>query len=158
VTEHPAPDRSGRPAAILRDRLILAAAVVGLLASLALHGALLAGLAAAPVAPWSWGLHATSVVLFWLTARRVTAAGLTGVRGLLRIRRMVPIPARLCLGAATANALAAAWLTWSGRAIPGRAGTAYWIMMYGLVAILRTFVLRRPPGAAEFARGGGRLL
>jgi hypothetical protein len=70
---------------------------------------------------------------------------------------LVPIPVRLCLGAATLNSLATAWLAWTHRAVPGRAGTAYWIMMYGLIAILTGFVVRRLPDG-EFARGGGQLL
>jgi hypothetical protein len=139
------PDQSRGGATVRLDRLSLGAAAAGLLASLGLHLALLAGLPAAPVPPWSWLLHATAVVLGWRTLRRVSAGGFSGLQGLLRIRRMVPIPVRLCLGAATTNALVAAWLAWSYRAVPGQAATAYWVMMYCLVAVLVGFVVRRLP-------------
>ena len=114
--------------------------------SLAVHLALLGGVPLAPAPPWSWLLHAGAVLGFWWAWGRITAAGLTGVSGLFRIRRMVPVPVRLCLGAATANALVAAWLAGSGRGVPGQALSAYWTMMYLLVTILFGFVVLRPTG------------
>jgi hypothetical protein len=134
------------------DRLFLAAAAFGLALSLGLHVAILAAGAPAPAAPWSWLVHAGEVVAFWWAAGRISAAGLRGLAGLLRIRRMIPIPVRLGLGAATANALVSGLLAAGGRGAPGRALTAYWTMMYLLVAVLFTFVVLRlrpagPPAA-----------
>lgn len=131
-------------------RLLLAAAGLGLALSLALHVAVIAGIASAPTAPWSWALHAGSILGFWVAAGRVTAAGLRGLAGLLRIRRMVPIPVRLVLAAATLNAIVTAWLGLTAPALPGRALTAYWTLMYLLIAILFAFVVR-PLGASERA-------
>jgi hypothetical protein len=116
-------------------------------------GALATG--SAPAAPWSWLLHGGAVVGCWWVAARVRAAGLRGVAGLLRIRRMVPIPLRLALGGATLNALVTGGLAAWGRGLPGRALTAYWLMMYLLVSILVTCVLVRPPAAAPGAAGRG---
>jgi hypothetical protein len=116
--------------------------------------AVLTGRGLVPAPPWSWGLHAGAVVGFWFVAGRITAAGLRGIEGFLRIRRMVPIPVRLTLAAATLNTLLAARLAWSGRGAPGRLPTAYWAMMYLLIAILMGFVFvrggaaRRPTAAA----------
>jgi len=106
----------------------------------------------APAPPWSWVVHVGAVVGFWCAAGRISAAGLRGMAGLLRIRRMIPIPIRLALGAATLNALVAAALAAGGRGVAGRALTAYWIMMYLLVSVLFTFVVLRlrpagPPAA-----------
>jgi hypothetical protein len=134
------------------DRLFLAAAALGLALSLGLHVAILAAGARAPAAPWSWLVHAGAVVAFWWAAGRIGAAGLRGLGGLLRIRRMIPIPVRLALGAATANALVSGLLAARGHGAPGRALTAYWTMMYLLVAVLFTFVVLRlrsagPPAA-----------
>lgn len=129
------------------NRLILAGATVGLLLSLGLHLGVLATLTRAPVPPWSWLVHAGAVVGFWCAAGRISAAGLRGVAGLLRIRRMIPIPIRLVLGAATLNALVDAALAAGGRGEPGRAITAYWIMMYLLVSVLFAFVVLRLPPA-----------
>jgi len=123
-------------------RLLLAAAGLGLILSLGLHVAVITGAAPAPAAPWSWVLHAGSILGFWFAAGRVAAAGLRGLGGLLRIRRMVPIPVRLMLLAATLNAVGTAWLGLTARALPGRALTAYWTLMYLLIAILLTFVVR----------------
>jgi hypothetical protein len=124
--------------------VIFAATTAGLLTSLALHVAVLAGAPAAPAFPWSWLLHAGAVAGFWRAGIRIAAAGLTGVAGLLRIRRMVPIPVRLCLGAATLNALVDAGLSLAHRTAPGQALTAYWTMMYLLGTILLGFVVLRP--------------
>lgn len=144
------------------DRLLLAAAGLGFALSLALHVAVLAAGARAPAAPWSWLVHGGAVVGFWWAAGRISAAGLRGLAGLLRIRRMIPIPVRLVLGAATANALLSAALAAGGHGLPGRALTAYWTMMYLLVAVLFTFVVLRlgpaPPPAAQVCGGRGRLL
>jgi len=126
------------------DRLILAAASAGLVASLGLHVAVLAGAPVAPAPPWSWLLHAGAVVGFWRAGGRIAAARLTGLAGFLRIRRMVPIPVRLCLGAATVNALIGSGLALAGHGLPGQALTAYWTMMYLLVTILVGFVVLRP--------------
>jgi hypothetical protein len=60
---------------------------------------------------------------------------------------MIPIPIRLVLGAATLNALVDAVLAAGGRGEPGRAITAYWIMMYLLVSLLFAFVVLRLPPA-----------
>jgi hypothetical protein len=51
------------------------------------------------------------------------------------------------LGAATLNALVDAALAAGGRGEPGRAITAYWIMMYLLVSVLFAFVVLRLPPA-----------
>jgi hypothetical protein len=123
-------------------RLLLVAAGVGLVLSLALHLLVVAGIASAPAAPWSWVFHGGSILGFWVAAGRVTAAGLRGLSGLLRIRRMVPIPVRLLLLAASLNAIGTAWLGLTARTLPGRALTAYWILMYLLIAVLFTFVIR----------------
>lgn len=128
-------------------RLLLAAAGAGLVLSLALHLAVVAGVASAPAAPWSWLLHAGSILGFWVAAGRIAAAGLRGLAGLLRIRRMVPVPVRLMLLAASVNAIGTAWLGLTARALPGRAITAYWTLMYLLIAVLFTFVIR-PGGPA----------
>jgi hypothetical protein len=122
-------------------RLLLVAAGVGLLLSIGLHVLVVAGVASAPAAPWSWVFHAGSIVGFWVVAGRVAAAGLRGLSGLLRIRRMVPIPVRLLLLAASLNALGTAWLGLTARAVPGRALTAYWTLMYLLIAVLLVFVI-----------------
>jgi hypothetical protein len=95
-------------------------------------------------------LHAGSILGFWIAAGRVAAAGLRGFRGLLRIRRMVPIPARLMLLAASLNAIVTAWRGLTPPALPGRALTAYWTLMYLLIAILFVFVVR-PVGAPDGA-------
>ncbi len=136
--------------------LVLAGA--GLVVSLTLHVALLGGVPLAPAPPWSWLLHAGAVVGFWRAAGRTSAAGLHGLGGWLRVRRMVPIPVRLCLGAATVNALAAAWLGVFGRGVPGQALSAYWTMMYLLVTILFGFVVLRvgAPGPSPVASSGRR--
>jgi hypothetical protein len=89
-------------------------------------------------------------------AARIRAAGLRGVAGLLRIRRMVPIPLRLALAAATLNALVTAGLAAAERGShPGRALTAYWLMMYLLVSILVTCVVVRSRAAGPRAPGRG---
>lgn len=139
------------------DRLILTGAVVGFVLSLALHLGVVAGLDVAPVPPWAWLLHAGAVGGFWLVARRITAAGLRGVAGFLRMRRAVPLPVRLTLAAATLNALAVGGLAASGRAVRGQAGSAYWTMMYLLVAIVFGFVVPRVASAvAAPPRTAGR--
>jgi hypothetical protein len=126
------------------DRLILVGAALGLAGSLVLHVAGLAAGPVVPVAPWSWVLHAGTVAGLWCAAARLAAAGLRGIPGLRRVRRMVPIPVRLALGAATVNALATGALALAGGGVPGRALTAYWTMIYLLVAILFAFVDGRP--------------
>ena len=126
------------------NRLILAGATLGLALSLGLHLGVLATVTRAPAPPWSWVVHAGAVVGFWCAAGQISAAGLRGVAGFLRIRRMIPIPIRLTLGAATLNALVAAALAASGRGVPGRALTAYWLMMYLLISVLFAFVVLRP--------------
>jgi hypothetical protein len=123
-------------------RLLLLAAGIGLVLSLALHVLVVAGIASAPAAPWSWIFHAGSILGFWVAAGRVAAAGLRGLSGLLRIRRMVPIPVRLMLLAASLNAIGTAGLGLTARALPGRALTAYWMLMYLLIAVLFAFVVR----------------
>lgn len=134
------------------DRLILAGAGLGLVTSVGLHVAAVTA-AVAPAAPWTWVLHAGTVLGFWCAAGRIATAGLRGLDGLLRVRRMVPIPVRLVLAAATVNALVAGALAVSSPDLAARAFTAYWIMMYLLVSILFTFVVlrvgaaRRPPAA-----------
>jgi hypothetical protein len=127
------------------DRLAVAGGVLGLALSLGLHVAALAGSGVAPGRAGSVTLHVGSVAAFWYVAGRIATGGLRGVPGLLRIRRMVPIPLRLALGAATLNAAVAAALTASGQAAPARAWSAYWCMMYLLVAIAAGFVLPRLP-------------
>jgi hypothetical protein len=143
----PAPGLSDRAAVgpgTTVDRLVFAVAAAGLLTSLALHVAVLAGALVMPRAPWSWLLHAGSVAGFWRAGMRLAAAGLTGVAGLLRVRRMVPIPVRLCLGAAALNTLVGTGLALAHRTSPGQALTAYWTMMYLLVTILLGVVVLRP--------------
>jgi hypothetical protein len=49
--------------------------------------------------------------------------------------------------AASLNAIGTAWLGLTARALPGRAITAYWTLMYLLIAVLFTFVIR-PGGPA----------
>ncbi len=137
------------------DRVILAGAGLGLALSLGLHVGMLAAGTRAPTAPWSWLIHGGAIVGFWWTAGRISAAGLRGVAGWLRVRRMVPIPLRLALGAVTLNALVAVSLAVAGRGIPGRALTAYWLMMYLLVSILCAFVLLRLGAADPPATGPG---
>jgi hypothetical protein len=132
-------------------RLLLVAAGLGLALSLVLHVAVVTRVAAAPAAPLAWALHGGSILGFWVAAGRVAAAGLRGLAGLLRIRRMVPIPVRLVLLAATLNALGTAWLGLTARALPGRALTAYWTLMYLLIAVLFAFVVR-PLGMSGPAR------
>ncbi len=144
---------SGRVRAITIDRLILAGASLGLALSLGLHVAAVTSVSAAPApaAPWSWALHGGAVVGFWCAAGRIAGAGLRGFDGLLRVRRMVPIPVRLVVGAATLNALLAGGLAVSRPELAARAFTAYWTMMYLLIAVLFAFVVlrlgaaRRPP-------------
>jgi hypothetical protein len=142
------PDRDARhPVSERRaNRLLLVAAGLGLALSLALHVAVVAGIAFAPAAPWSWALHAGSIAGFWVATGRVAAAGLRGVAGLLRVRRMVPVPIRLALAAASLNAIVTAWLGLTAPALAGRALTAYWTLMYLLIATLFAFVVR-PLGA-----------
>lgn len=127
---------------------MLALAGTGFLASLTLHVALLARAASAPVPPWSWLLHAGAVVVFWWTAGRIRQARLTGLSGILRVRRMVPIPVRLCLAAVTLNWLLTLGHLVSGSGIAGRSPSAYWMMMYFLVSILIRFVVLRADSTA----------
>jgi hypothetical protein len=134
---------------------------VGLGVSVALHVGLLAG-AGHGVAPpwWSWLLHAGAGVGFWCAAGRVAAAGLRGLSGVLRIRRMVPIPVRLVLAAVSANALVTGYLALSGQVVFGRALSAYWTMVYLVVTILFVFVVGRrgdggPAGPVGGTPGGG---
>jgi hypothetical protein len=47
------------------------------------------------------------------------------------------------MGAASLNALVTAGLALAGRGAPGRALTAYWTMMYLLIATLSAFVVPR---------------
>jgi hypothetical protein len=122
---------------------VLGVAGAGLATSLAWHLALIAGADVTPGPPWSWLLHAGAVAGFWTAGGRIAAAGLRGVAGILRIRRMTPIPVRLSMAAASLNALATAGLAAVGRGAPGRALTAYWTMMYLLIGILSVFVLPR---------------
>jgi hypothetical protein len=122
---------------------VLVVAAAGLAASLALHLALIAGADVAPAAPWSWLLHAGAVAGFWTAGGRIAAAGLRGVAGILRIRRLTPIPVRISMAAASLNTLVTAGLALTGRGAPGRALTAYWTMMYLLIAILSVFVVPR---------------
>jgi hypothetical protein len=122
---------------------VLGIAAAGLATSLAWHLALIAGVDVAPASPWSWLLHVGAVAGFWTAGGRIAAAGLRGVAGFLRIRRLTPIPVRLSLAAASLNALVTAGLALGGRGAPGRALTAYWTMMYLLIAILSVFVLPR---------------
>jgi hypothetical protein len=61
---------------------------------------------------------------------------------------MVPIPVRLLLLAASLNAVGTAWLGLTARALPGRALTAYWTLMYLLIAVLFVFVIR--PERAQY--------
>jgi hypothetical protein len=129
-------------------RLLLVAAGLGLVSSLGLHVAVVTGVATAPAVPWSWVFHAGSVLGFWVAAGRIAAAGLRGFGGLLRIRRMVPVPARLMLLAATLNAIVTAWRGLTAHALPGRALTAYWTLMYLLIAVLLAFVVR-PVGTPD---------
>jgi hypothetical protein len=56
----------------------------------------------------------------WWVAQRIRAAGFRGVAGLLRIRRMVPVPLRLALAAVTLDALMTTGLTPAGPSLPGR--------------------------------------
>ena len=152
----PAPSAGGAGArASLLDRLVLAGAGLGLGLSAVLHAGMLAAGARPPVAPWSWLIHGGCIGGFWWAAARIRAAGLRGVAGWLRVRRMVPLPFRLVLGAATLNAMGTAGLAAAGRGIPGRAQTAYWLMMYLLVSILVGRVVRRlgAPSAAQAGPG-----
>jgi len=128
------------------DGVVTIGAGVGLAVSLALHLAVVTARAPAALPMWTWSLHAGAILGFWTAAGRITAAGLRGLSGLLRIRRMVPIPVRLALGAATVNAGVTASLGLTAAAVPGRALTAYWILMYLLITILFVFVVRRPAG------------
>lgn len=147
-----------RPA--VADRLTLAAAVVGCGGSLGLHLAVLAGAPVAPTAPWSWLLHAGTIVGFWRVAARIVAAGpprLPGLEGFLRIRRMVPIPLRVAMAGATLNAVVAVGLWLRGQAPVGRALSAYWVMMYLLITIVFACVAPRVRvGEASPAPSGGR--
>ncbi|MGH7263616.1 MAG: hypothetical protein ACREMB_02025 [Candidatus Rokuibacteriota bacterium] len=131
----------------LTDRLAVAGGLFGLALSLGLHVATLAGAGVTPGRVGAVTLHAGSVAAFWYVAGRIATGGLGGVSGLLRIRRMVPIPFRLAMGAATLNAAVAAALVAGGQAAPDRAWSAYWCMMYLLVAIAAGFVLPRLPVA-----------
>ncbi len=130
------------------ERLILAAAAAGFGVSLAVH---LAALAGYPVGPrlWSWLLHAGTVAGFLSVSARITAAGFRRPAGFLRMRRMVPIPVRLALGVVTLNAGVGIGLAVIGRAMPGQAASAYWTMMYLLVAIMYAFVVPRTRSRAR---------
>jgi hypothetical protein len=128
---------------VIVDRLVVGGAVAGLVVSLGLHAATVAGVDLGTWSAHAWPLHVGVVVGFWYVAGRIAAAGLRGVAGLLRMRRMVPIPLRLALGAATVNAAITVALSLSRRAAPERAWSAYWCMMYLLVTIVAAFVLPR---------------
>jgi hypothetical protein len=121
---------------------VLVGAGLGLALTLALHLRTLAA-AGPPAAPWSWLIHGGAIGSCWWVVARIRAAKLRGVAGLLRIRKMVPIPLRLALAAATLNALVATGLDAVGRGLPGRALTAYWLMMYLLASILAACVVVR---------------
>jgi hypothetical protein len=153
----PASDAAGSTPIVL-DWVIFALTGAGLVVSLADHVAILAGHGVAPAPPWSWLLHGGAVVGFWWMARRISAAGLRTLSGVLRMRRMVPVPVRLTLAAATLNAVGTGWLALSGRAVPGQAISAYWTMMYLLVTILFGFVLLRagPAGPHAVSPAGRR--
>jgi hypothetical protein len=138
---------------LLVDRVILLLAGVGLGVSVVLHVALLTGASLGAVSPWSWLLHAGAGLGFWCAAGRVSVAGLRGFSGVLRIRRMVPIPVRLTLAAVTANALVTGYLALSGRVVLGQALSAYWTMVYLVVTILFVFVVRRPAAGAGPGEG-----
>jgi hypothetical protein len=122
------------------DRLVLGGATLGLAGSLWFH---LSALTAASTPPpvWFWALHAGAVLGFWCATGRIAGAGLRGFKGLLRIRRMIPIPVRLAVAAATLNALLAAVRALAGHGLAARGFTAYWTMMYLLVAVLFAFVV-----------------
>jgi hypothetical protein len=136
------------------DRVVLGGAIVGLAVSLWLHVAAVTA-ASAPSRVWFWVLHAGAMVGFWLAAGRVTAAGLRGVQGLLRIRRLIPIPVRLAVAAATLNALVAGGRAVAGQGMGARGFTAYWTMMYLLIAVLFAFVVL--PMRAADGRPAGKL-
>jgi hypothetical protein len=128
----------------LFDRLVLLMAGVGLGVSVALHLGQMAGAGHGPVTPWwSWLLHAGAGLGFWCAAGRVAAAGLRGLSGILRIRRMVPIPVRVILALVSLNALVTGYLAMSGHVVFGRALSAYWTMVYLVVTILFVFVVGR---------------
>jgi hypothetical protein len=131
---------------------VLVGAGLGLALTLALHLRTLAA-AGPPAAPWSWLIHGGAIGGCWWVAACLRAAGLRGVGGLLRVRKMVPIPLRLALAAATLNALVAAGLAAAGGGLPGRALTAYWLMMYLLVSILAACVVVRLRAAEPRAAG-----
>lgn len=135
------------------DRLILGGALGGLIISLGLHARALAGVTPEAWGSWSWLLHVGAVLGGWYVVGRIAAGGLRGVSGLLRMRRMVPIPLRLALAAAAFNAAIAAGLTVVGHAGPDRAWSAYWCMMYLLVTIAAAFVLPRIDTAAAGTPG-----
>ena len=122
------------------DRVALGGATLGLAASLWFHVAALTA-ASAPPRVWFWVLHAGAVLGFWLAAGRITRAGLRGVQGLLHIRRLIPIPVRLAVAAATLNALLAVGRALAGQGLGARGFTAYWTMMYLLIAVLFAFVV-----------------
>ncbi len=122
------------------DRLVLAGATLGLALSLWFHVAAVTA-ASPPPRVGFWALHAGAVLGFWYAAGRIAAAGLRGIQGLLRIRRMVPIPLRLAVGAATLNALLAGGRALVGQGMAARGFTAYWTMMYLLIAVLFAFVV-----------------
>src|SRR5262249_41103413 len=92
--------RGSEPLTSLVDRLVLVGAGLGLALALGLHISALA-VGGSPAAPWSWLLHGGAIDACWWVAQRIRAAGFRGVAGLLRIRRMVPVPLRLALAAVT---------------------------------------------------------
>jgi hypothetical protein len=133
---------------------------VGLSVSVALHVGQMAGAGHGAMPPWwSWLLHAGAGLGFWCAAGRVAAAGLRGLSGVVRIRRMVPIPVRVVLALVSLNALVTGYLAASGQVVFGRALSAYWTMVYLVVTILFLFVVGRrgdggAPGPAAGTRGG----
>lgn len=139
------------------ERLIVVAATGAFALSVALHLGVLAGADLLPAPPWSWGLHAGVVVGFWLGAGRIAAARIWGVAGLLRMRRMIPIPVRVALAAAALNTLVATGLVLSGGVVFGRALLAYWTLMYLVITVIFAFVVPGIRAAdALAALSGGR--
>lgn len=138
------------------DRVIVAVAAAAFALSVALHLAVVAGADLVPAPPWSWALHAGTVGGFWLGAHRIAGVRPRGVAGLLRIRRLVPIPFRVALAAATLNALVATALAVSGAVAMSRALLAYWTMMYLVIAVLLGIVVPGIRSAGALAAAGGR--
>jgi len=142
------------------DRLVLGGATLGFALSFWFHVAAVTS-ASAPPWVWFWILHAGGVLGFWFAAGRIAGAGLRGVQGLLRIRRLIPIPVRLAVAAATLNALLAGGRALAGQGLAAGGFTAYWTMMYLLIAVLFAFVVlplraadRPPAGKLPGERAG----